>query len=1001
MATTTTNGTTVVFSNSGTAQGDTFSSASTGLTEDHLTVAYLDVMANDGGGKNTVLWSVDNGSSANTIQGGISMPTDLLAQDSVRTEALSTDTSNNGAKIWITAEGKVGYDATTLSSTFKAQLQALNAGEYLSDTFTYAIRMANGTLSWTTATVQFAGANDAAVISGVDTGSVLEAASPSHPPATGQLFVTDVDSAASFLVQSNVGKHYGTFSIAANGAWIYTLDDANSAVNALNVGGILHDLVTVTTADGTTHVIDVTINGANDGAIISGATTGTAIEAGGVSNGTLGTPIVSGTLSDTDVDNLANTFQAVAAGSATANHYGTYEMTAGGLWTYTLNNNNAAVQGLNAGQSLTDTFTVHTADGTAQTVTVTINGSNDVPVIGGVSTGSVTEDSAVINNHISTAGQLTIADVDLGQSNFVAQAGTAGNHGYGTFTLDVSGNWTYTANNSQAAIQQLGAGQSITDSFSAVSSDGTGSQIVTVTIHGTNDAPTTPTDADGVSGGNISEGTPNGTAIGVTASSTDLDGDTLTYTLIDDADGRFAINPTTGVVTVAGVIDREVDGPSLNITAQVSDGHGGTSSQTFSIAINDVNEFAVSTPLDTDNAANAVDENVAAGTVVGITAFASDADATTNAVSYSLSSNPGGLFAIAANTGVVTTAAAIDREALGASTSIEVTATSADGSIAAKTFSIAINDVNEFAPVFVSGATGSEAENTATSNVVYDANATDADATAANSTIAYSLTGTDAALFNIDSVTGEVTFKISPNFEAPGDSNHDNVYDVVVHANDGPHDTTKTVAITVTNVNEAPTITSGATASTPENVSAATTLYTATATDPDAGTTLTYSFGGGADDSKFNIDSSTGAVTFKASPNFEAPTDTGANNVYDIIVKATDGGALFDTKAVAITVTNVNEAPTITSGTTASTPENVSTAAAVYTATATDPDAGTTLTYSFGGGADDSKFDIDSSTGAVTFKVSPNFEAPTDTGANRIYDIIVKATDGGALFDAK
>ena len=68
-----------------------------------------------------------------------------------------------------------------------------------------------------------------------------------------------------------------------------------------------------------------------------------------------------------------------------------------------------------------------------------------------------------------------------------AQAGTLGSNGFGTFTLAANGTWTYTANNSQTAIQQLGAGQSLTDSFTAVSSDGTASQIVTVTIHGTND----------------------------------------------------------------------------------------------------------------------------------------------------------------------------------------------------------------------------------------------------------------------------------------------------------------------------------------------------------------------------------------------------------------------------------------------------------------------------------------------------------------------------------
>src|SRR5258708_2977032 len=147
--------------------------------------------------------------------------------------------------------------------------------------------------------------------------------------------------------------------------------------------------------------------------------------------------------------------------------------------------------------------------------------------------------------------------------------------------------------------------------------------------------------------------------------------------------------------TTAAAIDREALGAGTGIEVTATSADGSTAAKTFSIAINDVNEFAVSTPLDTDVAANAVDENVAAGTVVGITAFASDADATTNAVSYSLTSNPGGLFAIDAGTGVVTTAAAIDREALGASTSIEVTATSADGSTPTNTFSIGIKHVNE------------------------------------------------------------------------------------------------------------------------------------------------------------------------------------------------------------------------------------------------------------------------------------------------------------------
>jgi VCBS repeat-containing protein len=61
-------------------------------------------------------------------------------------------------------------------------------------------------------------------------------------------------------------------------------------------------------------------------------------------------------------------------------------MTAGRVWSYTLDNANAAVQALQIGQTLTDTFTVTTVDGTAQVVTITINGANDAPVASGTYT---------------------------------------------------------------------------------------------------------------------------------------------------------------------------------------------------------------------------------------------------------------------------------------------------------------------------------------------------------------------------------------------------------------------------------------------------------------------------------------------------------------------------------------------------------------------------------------------------------------------------------------
>src|ERR1051325_6336406 len=134
--------------------------------------------------------------------------------------------------------------------------------------------------------------------------------------------------------------------MTAGGTWTYTLDNSNSAVQGLNSGDTLSDTFTVHTADGTAQLVTITINGSNDAGVISGTSTGTVVEAGGVDNGTAGTPTASGTLTDTDVDNPANTFEAVAAGAPSAQGYGTYAMTAGGTWTYTLDNSNSAVQGL-------------------------------------------------------------------------------------------------------------------------------------------------------------------------------------------------------------------------------------------------------------------------------------------------------------------------------------------------------------------------------------------------------------------------------------------------------------------------------------------------------------------------------------------------------------------------------------------------------------------------------------------------------------------------------
>ena len=80
-----------------------------------------------------------------------------------------------------------------------------------------------------------------------------------------------------------------------------------------------------------------------------------------------------------------------------------------------------------------------TADGTTQVITVTITGTNDAAVITGTTTASLTETNAAQ----SAGGNLDATDVDS-SATFVAQTDVAGSNGYGKFSIDAAGAWTYT-----------------------------------------------------------------------------------------------------------------------------------------------------------------------------------------------------------------------------------------------------------------------------------------------------------------------------------------------------------------------------------------------------------------------------------------------------------------------------------------------------------------------------------------------------------------------------
>ena len=238
------------------------------------------------------------------------------------------------------------------------------------------------------------------------------------------------------------------------------------------------------------------------------------------------------------------------------------------------------------------------------------------------------------------------------------------------------------------------------------------------------------------------------------------------------------------------------------------------------------------------------------------------------------------------------------------------------------------------------------------------------------------------------SASGVLSFSSAPDFESPTDSNHDNVYEVQIGVSDGSQLVTQTINVTVTNAGEPPVITSAGSISVSENTTIA---LTVSATDPEQNS-LSYSLAGGADVLLFNIDSASGVLSFKSASDFEHPTDGDHNNVYLVTVQATDGTNVTN-QDIQVSVTNVDESPTIMSANTASVPENTT---KVMTVTGSDPE-GHSLFYGITGGADQAKFTLNFLTGALSFVSPPDFEHPADANHDNAYEVQVAVSDGPHL----
>jgi VCBS repeat-containing protein len=339
------------FGNTPQAQDDLFDK----YTEDNLLAGevFLDVMSNDLGGKAKTLFSIDN---AETVE-------DLRKADSAGVWEETAD--GNMIKIG-SKDGIVGI-WFKLGDANKAKVDALSEGEPMTDTFAYTIRLANGTFSIATVTVTIIGSNDvptatAAVNAVYEDDSILDGQVTGHDTDEGEtedLTFELVEDAPEGLTFNSDGT--------------YTFDA--SSYDSLKEGETKDIVVKFVAKDALSQseeqTLTITITGKNDAAIITGTSTGEVSEDGA----TPGSATATGDLNSEDVDGTADSFKEVTSPAKAS--YGTYTVTANGVWEYTLDNTIAAVNALAAGEILQDSFDVESEDGTTKTVTITINGADE------------------------------------------------------------------------------------------------------------------------------------------------------------------------------------------------------------------------------------------------------------------------------------------------------------------------------------------------------------------------------------------------------------------------------------------------------------------------------------------------------------------------------------------------------------------------------------------------------------------------------------------------
>ena len=504
----------------------------------------------------------------------------------------------------------------------------------------------------------------------------------------------------------------------------------------------------------------------------------------------------------------------------------------------------------------------------------------------------------------------------------------------------------------------------------------------------------------------VAENTEAGTNIGDAITATDPDNDTLTCSLGGQDASAFGMDTATGQLRTHAALDYETKS-IYAVSVTVSDGKL-TANIDVTINITDVDELpdqvaevkgvsANNAPVFTagSSTTRSIAENTANGTNIGSPISATDAD--NNTLTYSLGGTDAASFNIVSTSGQLQTNTALDYETRN---SYFVTVSVSDGNGGSDSITVTINvtDVTEISqqrsnsvPIFTEGnsTTRAVAENTDSGvDIGTPVSATDADA----DTLTYSLGGTDANAFSINSTTGQLQTNTALDYETK------NSYSVTVSVSDGNGGSESiTVTINVTDVterppqrsNSAPIFTEGesTTRAVAENTTSGINIGRAFAVTDADNDPPTYSLSG-ADAASFSIVSTSGQLRTRAALNFESKTS------YSVTVTASDG-SLSDTISVTINVTNVNEAPNFTEGSSAtrSVAENTTSGTNIGTAvSATDVDANTILSYTLGG-TDASSFSIVSTSGQLQTSASLDYESKTS------YSVSVSVSDGNGGSD--